>query len=43
MRGTITAYGTTRVADLKSIPDGAWALRGERGLTFAATLPPAAR
>ncbi|KZE17727.1 MULTISPECIES: ABC transporter permease [Sphingomonas] len=40
MRGTITAYGTTRVADLKTIPEGAWALRGERGLTFAATLPP---
>jgi len=40
MRGTITAYGATRVADLQSIPDGAWALRGERGLTFAATLPP---
>ncbi|KQN39648.1 ABC transporter permease [Sphingomonas sp. Leaf407] len=40
MRGTITAYGTTRVANLKTIPDGAWALRGERGLTFADTLPP---
>lgn len=40
MRGTITAYGTTRVADLKAIPEGAWALRGERGLTFAADLPP---
>ncbi len=40
MRGTITAYGTTRVADLKTIPEDAWALRGERGLTFAATLPP---
>lgn len=40
MRGTITAYGTTRVADLKTIPEGAWALRGERGLTFATDLPP---
>jgi putative ABC transport system permease protein len=39
MRGTITGYGTTRVADLKEIPDGAWALRGERGLTFSAALP----
>lgn len=39
MRGTITAYGTTRVADLETIPEGAWALRGERGLTFADTLP----
>lgn len=40
MRGTITGYGRTRVADLASIPDDAWALRGERGLTFAADLPP---
>ncbi|WP_288409761.1 FtsX-like permease family protein [uncultured Sphingomonas sp.] len=40
MRGTITAYGTTQVADLKTIPEGAWALRGERGLTFADDLPP---
>ncbi len=39
MRGTITGYGTTRVADLKTLPEGAWALRGERGLTYAATLP----
>lgn len=39
MRGTITGYGTTRVADLKTLPDGAWALRGERGLTYAETLP----
>lgn len=40
MRGTITGYGRTRVADLTTIPEGAWALRGERGLTFASTLPP---
>lgn len=39
MRGTITGYGTTRVADLKTLPEGAWALRGERGLTYSATLP----
>jgi putative ABC transport system permease protein len=39
MRGTITGYGRTRVADLKTLPEGAWALRGERGLTYAATLP----
>ena len=39
MRGTITGYAGTRVADLKQIPEGAWALRGERGLTFADTLP----
>ncbi|PLK24773.1 ABC transporter permease [Porphyrobacter sp. TH134] len=43
MRGAVIAYGPkdtmTRVADLKEIPDGAWALRGERGLTYADTLP----
>ncbi|HEU0043275.1 ABC transporter permease [Sphingomonas sp.] len=39
LRGTITAYGTTRVADMRTIPEGAWALRGERGLTYAAQIP----
>ena len=39
MRGTITGYGSTRVADLEEIPEGAWALRGERGLTYSPTLP----
>jgi putative ABC transport system permease protein len=39
LRGTITGYGTTNVADLAEIPEGAWALRGERGLTYADTLP----
>ncbi len=47
MRGAVLAYGTrnrmTRVADLKEIPEGAWALRGERGLTYADTLPPGNR
>jgi putative ABC transport system permease protein len=43
MRGTILAYGPpshmTRVADLKTIPDDAWVLRGDRGLTYADTVP----
>lgn len=39
LRGTIAAYGTTRVADLPAIPDDAWFLRGERGVTYSATLP----
>jgi len=43
LRGSIIAYGSkgamTRVADLKDIPDGAWALRGERGLTYSDDLP----
>jgi len=43
LRGTITAYRDVRVADLKTLPEGAWALRGERGLTYAATLPEGSR
>lgn len=39
LRGTIVAYAGTRVADLKAIPDDAWFLRGERGVTYSATLP----
>jgi putative ABC transport system permease protein len=43
LRGAILAYGPPeamiRVADLKEIPDEAWPLRGERGLTYAETLP----
>ena len=43
LRGAILAYGPagrmTRVADLKTVSDDAWALRGERGLTYADTLP----
>ncbi|WP_239804868.1 ABC transporter permease [Croceicoccus hydrothermalis] len=43
LRGAILAYGPagamTRVADMENIPEGAWALRGERGLTYSARLP----
>jgi len=43
LRGKILAYGPedrmTRVADLPEIPEGAWALRGERGLTYAGDVP----
>jgi putative ABC transport system permease protein len=39
LRGTITAFGGKRVADLAELPDGAWFLRGERGVTYSATLP----
>ena len=43
LRGAILAYGPAsrmiRVADLATIPDDAWPLRGERGLTYAETLP----
>lgn len=43
MRGAVLAYGPkdnmTRVADLEELPEGAWGLRGERGLTYADTIP----
>lgn len=39
LRGTVVAYGGTRVADLKEKPDGAWILRGERGITYSAAIP----
>ena len=39
LRGTITAFGTQRVADLATLAEGAWFLRGERGVTYSATLP----
>lgn len=39
LRGTITGYAGKRVADMAQLPDGAWVLRGERGVTYGATLP----
>ncbi len=39
LRGTITAYGRQRVADLSELPEGAWFLRGERGVTYSDVLP----
>ncbi|APL96494.1 FtsX-like permease family protein [Sphingobium indicum] len=39
LRGTIVAYGGQRVADLKQLPEGAWFLRGERGVTYSDALP----
>lgn len=39
LRGTITAFGGKRVADLKELPPGAWFLRGDRGVTYSASLP----
>ncbi len=44
LRGAVLAFGPegamTRTADLEDVPEGAWALRGERGLTYADTVPP---
>ncbi|MFM5908507.1 MAG: ABC transporter permease, partial [Novosphingobium sp.] len=43
LRGAVLAYGPAgqmvRLADLKQLPEGAGPLRGERGLTFADTIP----
>ncbi len=39
LRGTVTAYGGQRVADLATKPEGAWILRGERGVTYSENLP----
>lgn len=43
LRGAILAYGAadnpTVVSELDELPEGAWALRGERGLTYAERLP----
>ncbi|NVD43578.1 ABC transporter permease [Qipengyuania atrilutea] len=43
LRGAVIAYGPrgdmTQVSDLEDLPDGAWALRGERGLTYSAGVP----
>jgi putative ABC transport system permease protein len=40
LRGPVTAVNGVRVVDMKQIPEGAWILRGDRGLTFAVDLPP---
>ncbi|MBV1918977.1 MAG: FtsX-like permease family protein [Sphingomonadaceae bacterium] len=43
LRARILAYGPesamTRVSNVEHIPDNAWALRGERGITYHAKLP----
>lgn len=43
LRGTVLAYGPegamTEVATLKTIPEDAWLLRGDRGLTYADEIP----
>ena len=43
LRGQVIAYGDpenpTIVSELEELPDGAWALRGERGLTYSVALP----
>ena len=40
LRGPVTAVKGVPVASMKAIPEDAWILRGDRGLSYAATLPP---
>ena len=40
LRGSISAVKGARVADMKTLPDAAWVLRGDRTLTWSATVPP---
>jgi putative ABC transport system permease protein len=39
LRGTIVEYAGQRVDQLKELPEGAWVLRGDRGLTYSVTIP----
>ncbi len=39
LRGIITEYGGQIVSELEEIPEGAWVLRGDRGLTYSETVP----
>ncbi len=39
LRGSITEFAGKRVAELETLPEGAWVLRGDRGLTYSADLP----
>lgn len=39
LRGTVTAIGERRIADMAELPEGAWFLRGDRNLSFAVSLP----
>ncbi len=40
LRGSIAALKGVRVADMKTLPDAAWVLRGDRTLTWSAGVPP---
>ena len=43
LRGSVVSIKGRRVADMAQIPDGAWFLRGDRGLTYAALVPDGSR
>ena len=39
LRGSVTEFAGQRVDELAELPEGAWVLRGDRGLTYSPTLP----
>ena len=39
LRGTIIEYGGQRVDQLEELPEGAWVLNDDRGLTYSAAIP----
>lgn len=43
LRGPVVAIRGQRVSEMKDIPEEAWFLRGDRGLTFATSLPEGSR
>ncbi|WP_222873711.1 hypothetical protein [Hankyongella ginsenosidimutans] len=43
LRGPITRVNGVPSRDVKAPPEAAWALRGDRGLTYTATLPEGTR
>jgi putative ABC transport system permease protein len=43
IRATVTAIGDRRIADMQELPEGAWFLRGDRNLSFAAAPPEGSR
>lgn len=39
LRGTIVEFGGQRVDQLEELPEGAWVLNGDRGLTYSPQIP----
>ena len=43
LRGAVVAVGDQRVSEMTEIPEGAWFLRGDRGLTYSREIPDGSR
>ena len=39
LRGSVTEFGGQRVSELETLPEGAWVLRGDRGITYSGSQP----